>query len=994
MLSQLKIITICKLIIIIGFCRPIRLNAQQYNFKNYSVENGLPYIQIFTLFQDNLGYLWSGGYGGASKFNGKTFQHYSPKNGLANHYVNCITQHNNQVLIGTIDGLSIIDNYSKKITANYTIKEGLPSNKIIALCSDLKSRTWIGTSVGLCYLENKKIILSKKLNNTAINCLNYSTDNGLWIGTKNGLFNLKNDQLILYTTIEGLSDNNITCLAKNYVTNELIIGTKNGLNILDLETKKIIKFHVNNGLLDEEIASITCNEHGVVWIGGKNGLVSFNGKEFSYYTIRQDNNSNNVVALLTDYEENLWIGTHNGLFIYKGKAFTSYSKNEGLGSSFVFQIIKDKSENLWLTTENNGVYKYEDGYFKNYSTKNGLSDNDTRCVLENNDGTILFGTSSGLSKFKNERFENLISGKNFKQEGPINSLFKDVNNTIWVGGKNGLCAIKQNKSNYVTTYYKLPTDIKDYEVWSIKQDNNGQIWAGTYLAGLYKLEGNQFVNQSQYFKLNVETALEIEFDDLNNLYAATLNGVLVLNIKTGQSKLIAEKDGLNSELVYSIKINNDKKYIWVGTNQGISKINLSSIFQNNLEINSYTKADGFEGVECNTHGIFEDKDGSVWFGTVNGLMKFSPKELSVNDNLSKTTISNIKLAFADTLLANGSKLDFSNNNITFYFDGISLTDPEKVLYTYKLEGFDKSWSPNTEINYAKYDNLPAGKFTFKVKSCNSDGIWNIEPTTFSFEIKSPFYKTWWFFLIVIVLISTIIAFIFRWRLHQIKRKQQLEFEGKVEISKSELKALRAQMNPHFVFNSLNSIQHFILNSKGEEAVKYLSKFAKLIRLILQNSEKAIVTINEDLESIILYLELEKMRFDNKFNYIITIHPGVNADYDEIPPMLIQPYLENAILHGINPKDGNGTIEINITIVNQFIKISIKDDGIGRVKSQSLQSLHPSNRHKSLGMKITEDRVRILNSIYHSNLNVNIIDLYDQQQNATGTQVDLFVPYDK
>nr|MBP6756670.1 hypothetical protein [Bacteroidia bacterium] len=229
MLSQLKIITICGLIIIIGFSHPIRLNAQQYNFKNYSVENGLPYIQIFTLFQDNLGYLWSGGYGGASKFNGKTFQHYSPKNGLANHYVNCITQHNNQVLIGTIDGLSIIDNYSKKITANYTIKEGLPSNKIIALCSDLKSRTWIGTSVGLCYLENKKIILSKKLNNTAINCLNYSTDNGLWIGTKNGLFNLKNDQLILYTTTEGLSDNNITCLAKNYVTNELIIGTKNGL---------------------------------------------------------------------------------------------------------------------------------------------------------------------------------------------------------------------------------------------------------------------------------------------------------------------------------------------------------------------------------------------------------------------------------------------------------------------------------------------------------------------------------------------------------------------------------------------------------------------------------------------------------------------------------------------------------------------------------------------------------------------------------------------
>ena len=143
MLFRFKIIIIYGILILQGFFQTNKLHAQQYNFKNYSVENGLPYIQIFTLFQDNLGYLWSGGYGGASKFNGKTFQHYSPKNGLANHYVNCIMQHKNQVLIGTIDGLSVIDNYNKKISANYTVKEGLPSNKINALCSDLKTKIWI-----------------------------------------------------------------------------------------------------------------------------------------------------------------------------------------------------------------------------------------------------------------------------------------------------------------------------------------------------------------------------------------------------------------------------------------------------------------------------------------------------------------------------------------------------------------------------------------------------------------------------------------------------------------------------------------------------------------------------------------------------------------------------------------------------------------------------------------------------------------------------------
>jgi ligand-binding sensor domain-containing protein len=156
------------------------MGAQQYDFKNYSVENGLPYIQIFALYQDNLGYLWSGGYGGASKFNGKTFQHYSPKNGLANHYINCINQQKNQLLIGTIDGLSLIENQSKSVTRNFTTKNGLPSNKINALCHDFKSKTWIGTSEGLCFLENNKIVACKcEETGTISNHCHYKASSGI-----------------------------------------------------------------------------------------------------------------------------------------------------------------------------------------------------------------------------------------------------------------------------------------------------------------------------------------------------------------------------------------------------------------------------------------------------------------------------------------------------------------------------------------------------------------------------------------------------------------------------------------------------------------------------------------------------------------------------------------------------------------------------------------------------------------------------------------------
>ena len=985
-------LALTKVVVIIILLYQVSAYGQQYNFKSYSVENGLPYIQIYTIFQDSHGYLWSGGYGGLSKFNGKTFQNYSPKNGLANHYVNSIAENkDHQIFVGTIDGLSVLKNNS---FTNYHIKDGLPSKNITAICVDYNNTTWIGTNKGLCTLEAGKINRYNALQNQTINCIYATTQNGLWIGTNNGLYNITNGIVSLYNTQNGLSDNAVNCISQKNSSKELYIGTKSGLTILNLSTQNCQNYHVFNGLLDEDVTTITCTQQGLMWIGSKSGLVNFDGKTFSYFSIRQDNNSNHIRSLIIDYENNLWVGTHNGLFKFRDKGFTNYSKQEGLGGSFIYQIIADKEKNIWLTTESNGVFKYTNGYFKNYSTKDGLLSANVPSALLDNTGQLWFGTSRGISKFKNGTFENLSYGVNFNLEGHINCLFKDSKQNIWAGGLNGICCFKKSNQSYLTTYYKLPTNVKDYDIWSINEDSEGNIWIGTYLAGIFKLENNQFVNQQYNISADVETTLEIEFDSTGTMYVATLNGVLVFNPKTKTTKIVSEKDGLTSELVYSIKLSRDQKYLWAGTNQGISKINIPKLKQDIFEIISFNKADGFEGVECNTHGIYEDEFSNVWFGTVNGLIKYSPTEFIQNDNLSKTTISKIQLAYTDTLLPDSSKLAYDLNNITFYVDGISLTNPGKVLYTYKLEGFDKNYSPYTDVNFSKYDNLPAGKYTFKVKSCNSEGIWNIEPTTFYFEVKAAFYKTWWFTFALLALAVGIIYVIFKIRLHQIKRKQKAEFDTQVEVSKAELKALRAQMNPHFVFNSLNSIQHYILNSKGEEAVRYLNKFAKLIRIILNNSEKPTVTINEDIEALTLYLELEKMRFENKFNYSIHVSDAIDGDYDEIPPMLIQPYIENAILHGINPKEGVGLINVEISIVTTFIKISIIDNGIGRDKSKTIQSLQPAARHKSLGMKITKDRVRILNTIHKSHLNVNIIDLYNANKEAIGTQVDLFIPYVK
>lgn len=972
----------------------IKTEAQQYNFKNYSVESGLPYVQIYALFQDSKGYLWSGGYGGASKFNGKVFKNYSPKNGLANHLVNAIIEDQfNLITIGTIDGLSVIDKEKGKVS-NYHIKDGLPSNNVTSFCLDPRIGLWAGTNKGLCIWDGKKVLQVHYFNNHNITSLLYSEKYGVLVGTTNGLF-LQNKKTNDFSLL--IDKVNVTSLSQSNDHSNVYIGTDNGLHVLNLEKNSANVFHINNGLIDENITSVLCQKNGTLWIGSKTGLISYNGKDFSYYMIGFDNNSNHISSLLIDYEDNLWIGTHSGLYKYRGKGFTVYDRQNGLGSAFIYQIIRDSNHNLWFGTESNGVFKFSNGFFKNYSMKQGLLDNKVVAILPQEDGSIWFGCDKGISVLKNEKIETIYFGKSFKQEAPINCFYRDSKNFIWVGGQNGVCSMKKKGNHYITTYYKLPVknDKKnDYAVWSIIEDNNGFIWAGTYLAGLFKLVGNEFKQQEISSPQPVVTALDLCKDKYGNLYAATMNGVLIFNPVKHNYKLITEKDGLSSELVYAIGITKDNNYLWAGTNQGVNRIDIKKLLYDIIDITKFGKTDGFTGVESNSHGIYEDIDSSIWFGTVNGLIKYTPKEFIENDNLSKTNITTIKLAYKDTLLENGSILPYSLNNISFYFDGISLTNPDKVLYSYKLEGYDKEWSPYTESNNTKYDNLPPGKYTFKVKSCNNEGIWNIDPTTFIFTIKSPFYKTWLFILICIISITAIVIIIFRLRLRQVKQKQQIEFEHLVEVSKAELTALKAQMNPHFVFNALNSIQHYILNNKGDEAVKYLSKFAKLIRVILNNSEKPITTINEDIEAIKLYLELEQMRFENKFDYSIDIDKSIDGDYDEIPPMLIQPYLENAILHGINPKKGNGHISINIKVVNQFIKISIKDDGIGREKSRAVQSLQPAARHKSLGMKITKDRVRILNTIHQSNLNVNIIDLYNEKKESIGTQVDLFIPYVK
>mgnify|MGYP002381499032 CR=1 FL=1 len=951
------------------------------------MESGLPFVQVSCMYQDEQGYLWSGGYGGLGRFDGKQFVNFNRKNGLIDHNVNAICgDDSGSIFIATNKGLSILRGNRFENIRKF---QNLGNPYVTSLCKGYHHSMYLGTTKGLYMYGQKAIKPVKRLEGYKINCLYNPDTSVIFIGTDKGLVVFGHNSFNVFNAANGLASDKVNCLVR--FRNYLVIGTADGLSLFDLQRNKFTNYYIQNGLIDENITACVNQDNKFLWIGSPSGLLSFDGTQFNYFNIGYDNNSNQIRSLCLDREDNIWTGTNNGLFRYRDNSFSTFDKVIGLGNSFIFQIFRDKNNDLWVCSQNNGIYRETQNYFKRYGVKNGLHSSTSRAGLQDKSGRLLFATEDEVTQFKNERFVPIPLPR--EARGPYDVMYEAHDGVVWIGGTNGIVSLQWRNAVPVTNFYPISSK-NEFAVYGFCEDDAHTLYVGTHKAGLLTFKNGVLKDLSAELKLNEETFFTLKYYK-NTIFAASLNGLLLLDVNSGKLRRISDADGLNSELVYSIEFTDGNANLWIGTNQGINRLDIKKYFNTGqVDITSYGKQEGFAGVECNSNGIWEDKDGTLWFGTVSGLIKHQPFNFKRNTVENKTLIQKIRLMNEDTVLSDNCVLPYNMNTIAFYYRGICLTNPDRVLYQKKLEGLeqDQEWSiPGTE-DYIKYTNLSPGRYTFKVRSSNNEGLWNSKETSFTFFIQTPFYLTWWFILLCMLLVFIIFYIVFTLRIRNIKRKQKEEFERKVEMSKVELKALRSQMNPHFVFNSLNAIQHYIFNTKSDEAIKYLNKFARLVRIILNNSEKPSVTVGEDLEALKLYLQLEQMRFEEKFDYEITMDESVDPDYDIMPPLLMQPYVENAILHGLNPMSTKGKLSIHLSSKNNFLICTITDNGIGREKASEIRRTMPFNKHKSMGMKITEDRLKILNEINNSQLSVNITDLKDEQGNALGTKVELFVPW--
>ena len=335
-------------------------------------------------------------------------------------------------------------------------------------------------------------------------------------------------------------------------------------------------------------------------------------------------------------------------------------------------------------------------------------------------------------------------------------------------------------------------------------------------------------------------------------------------------------------------------------------------------------------------------------------------------------------------------LKHNENDLTFEFVGLQFGNPAQNRYRYRLDPYDEAWVHAGSRHPARYTSLRPGKYTFRVAAANSDGVWNEQGKFVHLNILYPWWSTWWFRILTILGLALAAYSIYRYRISQIRREAGTRVAFERKLADEKLSALKAQMNPHFIFNCLNSIEHYIIKNDRKKASEYLGNFSRLMRLTLQSSRVSFVPLNEELEALRLYLKMESLRFTGNFDYEIKVDDQIDSGALEVPPMLIQPFVENAILHGLMHKKGDGKVSISIQQADNHLLCLVEDNGIGRTRARELSAGRSSNR-RSFGMQITEDRIRMINELYDAEADVEVVDLFDAEGAAVGTRVVLCLP---
>jgi ligand-binding sensor domain-containing protein len=956
------------------------LIGQQFNFRNWSVAEGLAQSQVYALAEDTRGYLWAGTRGGGvSRFDGLAFTTFSEEHGLPGNFVRCLAATpDGKVWAGTDEGLAFFDG-TKFTTVPLPGNAGL----VNAILADRTGQLWVATEdTGVVVLQGNTVVqhyhYKKGLPTDRTHALYEDRSGTMWIGAENALIRISNGQISITDPLDGLPEKSIRSITGN-AKGEIWLATY-GAGIVRIDANNTLtRFDQRSGLPNNTVHEISSDAAGNLWAATASGAARISPTDSGYtattFGEREGLCSNVVMRILCDSRGNVWFGTSGGgLCRLDSERFLHFNEKSGDMGSWVYAVHADRQGNMWFATSKGGVTMYDGTYYVNYYQGAGFTTAKVRCIYEDTSGTMWFGTvGEGAYSFSNGAFTH-YDRKSGLSGSFVTDILTDTSGHVWfatAGG--GLCRLNQATKQFEKIGRKQGVTADRFQQLCL--DAKGQMWAASLTDGVYvfaydseKVAVQRRITDASGLASNAVRA--VERDAQGNMWLGTAGGGVSRvnqNVTT-----FTKKDGLASNNIYLLQPDRNGD-IWAGSERGLDRMRFEAGGKLK-QVKHYGRGEGLAGIEVSLNASCMDSKGQLWFGTVNGATRYNPDADSDNRIPPAVHITGLRLFFnpiQETPYGQGAKnwfglpdslvLPYNQNALRFDFTAIDLTNAEGVRFRWKLDGFDKGWSPENAERQATYSNLPPGEYAFILQARNADGYMSGEQI-FRFRITPPFWATWVFRIATAAVVILLIVLIFRWRVAGIRRRNAARIE-KLKLEKSllelEQKALRLQMNPHFIFNALQSIQGFIARNDSAEARRYLAKFGKLMRLTLDNSRQQWTSVAQEAELLQHYLTLEALCLGGRFTFEVDTTDVEQPEATYLPVMLIQPFAENAVVHGIRHLQSGGKIVVRFTLHENVLRVSIIDNGVGRKRAATLES-NETKQHESAAMSITSERLKQLN----------------------------------
>lgn len=958
------------------------LHAQKMNFVNISSRLRLPVMETYGVWQDRDGYIWISTEGGLCRYNGSELINFMDGGEFRNESVYAFTMGADGTLwMGTsrqrilyyrdkkLQELPITDIYAKMLTGhgNIIYRLSLPEPHILFIHSYLGLvKTDLRTLQMELISDDTTAVLAIQSSAQGLLPVNRPRWQGGWnIPMKLCIRNGKDTRCLQVPISHGM-----------HFHPRLITCRIGRIDYLSYDNKLLcinpdMSFRIYT--YPARILSLYGDAGAGLWVGVHKAGLYYYADGNCMENVQHELDGYSVSGICEDHEKNIWCSTlEKGVFFCRNKEVRHYAYLEGLDKRADY--LRYDQGSVFAIFEGRHLLEFRSGKASLYHFPSQLPQN-FKCVAALGDSLILGRESTAMIADRSLRHFRNYYPKGCRMSLYLGDFVRDREGRLIALGYNSYRNLNDN-----TTTKCYETIALNNQVRTVLVTDKNLFYLGCR-DGLYRYHTAQDSLPVLQAAVSQIQALAHTADGF--IWIASPDGFYVFDPPAGRLLNVSERLGMGRVFFHDVTTDRYGN-VWAASNRGL--------------LNMYRVNGSYEGRVLNqTSGLLSGNVFRVaadstylYVSTYEGLCRFPLKVELYNAEPPPL--------FAQELSVNGKRVAlqpkmhfaYDENSLAFFFDVLSYKNDEPLLQ-YVLDDGKNPQIQRIRGSRILFSNLSPGSYTLSVYGLNNQGLKSRQPLRISFEIARPFWLSGWFMLLLICGIAGLLYAIFHLLLKRMRKKEEERARVRNLIAESQLSALQAQMNPHFVFNAINSIQYYILSRKEDEAYDYLTKFGKLIRMVLNQSRQKTITLQSELESIGLYIELEQLRFRNRFEYRLQVDKAVDITDTCIPVMLIQPYIENAIRHGfINAEEGRTCIlSLDISLHGEYLRVRVQDSGIGRKRAAQYRT---EGQHASVGTLLTEERIGMISRMQgYERTRIEISDLYNKDGTPAGTLVEIEIP---